>query len=248
VPLTLVDTLRRRGPHAYGPGDPLFGVWRAAEGEVGGFLLQTPPFPMLFSAIPAEAVPAAVEALAGRPLSGVNMLAGVVDEFVARWHATAAGVKMRTRLYVLDTLVPPRVAGGRARVATARDRDLLLEWSAAFQEEIGERPAGDPEAFVDERIGYGGIVLWEVRGVPVAVATRSPIEAGMSRVQMVYTPKEHRGRGYGGAATTDATRNAIAHGADSVVLYTDLANPTSNALYQRLGFRPVEDRVVVEFS
>ncbi|MET0415098.1 MAG: GNAT family N-acetyltransferase, partial [Actinoplanes sp.] len=64
----------------------------------------------------------------------------------------------------------------------------------------------------------------------------------------VFTPPEQRGRGFGGAATVEATRNALDEGARDVVLFTDLANPTSNGLYQRLGYRPVEDRVVVEFS
>jgi predicted GNAT family acetyltransferase len=73
-------------------------------------------------------------------------------------------------------------------------------------------------------------------------------EAGMVRVAAVYTPPEVRGRGYGGAVTAAVTRSALDAGAAHVVLFTDLANPTSNALYQRLGFRPVEDRTVVEFT
>ena len=81
-----------------------------------------------------------------------------------------------------------------------------------------------------------------------AAATAAAPLAGMSRVQLVYTPPELRGRGYAGAATTAATRNAQAAGAREVVLYTDLANPTSNAVYQRLGYRPVEDRVVFSFA
>jgi predicted GNAT family acetyltransferase len=33
-----------------------------------------------------------------------------------------------------------------------------------------------------------------------------------------------------------------------VLLYTDLANPVSNSIYQRIGYRDVEDRVVLSFS
>jgi predicted GNAT family acetyltransferase len=32
------------------------------------------------------------------------------------------------------------------------------------------------------------------------------------------------------------------------VLFTDLANPTTNAIYQQIGYRPVEDRVILRFS
>ncbi|MET3427332.1 putative GNAT family acetyltransferase [Actinoplanes tereljensis] len=196
-------------------------------------------------------MPAAVEVLAGRALSGVNMLADSIDEFVAGWReltGAKATVDLRSRLYLLDALTPPAAPGGRARVADHGDRELLLRWDAAFHDDIGERQPADGGAAIDERLGYGGILLWEVDGVPVSAATRSPIHAGMSRVQTVYTPKEHRGRGYAGAVTTAATQSALDQGAEAVVLFTDLANPTSNGLYQRLGYRPVEDRVVVEFS
>jgi predicted GNAT family acetyltransferase len=69
----------------------------------------------------------------------------------------------------------------------------------------------------------------------------------MVRVMAVYTPREHRARGYAGAATTAVTRAALDAGADDVVLFTDQSNPTSNALYQRLGYIPIEDRQTVEF-
>jgi predicted GNAT family acetyltransferase len=246
--LTLVDTLRRRGLHAYGSGDPVFGWW--SSGAVEGALIQTPPHPMMFTSMPAEAVPAAVEAVAGRPLSGVNMLADLADEFLAGRLAqtgATATVKMRNRLYRLDTLVPPS-SPGSSRTATASDRELLIRWHEAFHAEIGERSPGDTGEIVDDRLDYGGAVLWEVDGEPVSLAEHSRVQAGMSRVQAVYTPREFRGRGYAGGATAAITRAALDHGAEIVVLYTDLANPTCNGLYQRLGYRPIEDRVVVEFS
>ncbi|GIM95608.1 GNAT family N-acetyltransferase [Paractinoplanes toevensis] len=249
--LTLIDTLRRRGLHAYGSGDPVFGVWRAGSGAVDGVLLQTPPYPMNFSALPAAAVSAAVPALAGRSLSGANLPAEAVDEFVAGWReqtGAGAAVKMRTRLYLLDTLLPFVASAGHSRAATANDRELLQRWHVEFHDEIYETHSGDFGEVVDERLDYGGIVLWEVDGVPVSMALRSRLSAGMIRVQMVYTPREHRGRGYAGSATTVVTRDALDQGAEAVVLVTDLANPTSNGLYQRLGYKPIEDRVVVEFS
>jgi predicted GNAT family acetyltransferase len=57
----------------------------------------------------------------------------------------------------------------------------------------------------------------------------------------VYTPPAFRRRGYGTAVTAHATANALAHGAEHVVLYTDLANPTSNSIYQKIGFVPDHD-------
>jgi predicted GNAT family acetyltransferase len=68
------------------------------------------------------------------------------------------------------------------------------------------------------------------------------------RVAPVYTPKQLRGRGYAGAVTAAVSQAALDAGAAEVSLFTDLANPTSNALYQRLGYRPLEDQVILEFE
>jgi predicted GNAT family acetyltransferase len=57
-----------------------------------------------------------------------------------------------------------------------------------------------------------------------------------------------RGHGYASAATAAVSQAALEAGLREVVLYTDLANPTSNAVYQRLGYLPVEDRVVLSFA
>jgi RimJ/RimL family protein N-acetyltransferase len=243
--LTLIVNLRRRGLHAYGAGDPIFGYWRSAEGAIEGVLLQTPPYPMMFSRLPADAVGPAVEAVADRPLPGVNMMADQVDEFVA---GRPARVRQRVRLYRLDQLTPPAPPPGAARLAGPADRDLLLRWYAEFHQAIDAVEEGDNGAAVDDLVGYGGLTLWEVDGTPVSMATRSRVEAGMVRVQAVYTPASLRGHGYAGAVTTAVTQQALDHGATEVVLYTDLANPTSNGLYQRLGYRPIEDRVMTEFS
>jgi len=251
VLLTVVDRVRREGRHAYGPGDPVFGWWRTTEGTVDGLLVQTPPYPMGFSALPPEAVPAANDALASHRLTGVNMPTGAAEVFVPEWRRRTGGkatVLMHTRLYRLAELTPPDpLPPGGPRTAGPADRDLLVRWSAEFQDAIGESHR-EPSAEVDDWIAYGGVTLWEVAGVPVAMANRSRPAADMCRIRAVYTPREHRGQGFGGAATTTATRAALADGVRDVVLFTDLANPTSNGLYQRLGYRSVEDRTVVEFS
>jgi len=249
--LTLVDTLRRRGLHAYGSEAPIFGSWRTDGGATDGVLLQTPPYPMMFSRLPAGAVAAALDAVAGRPLPGVNMVTADADEFVAGWRErTGADARtgLRARLYRLAELIPPPPPGGHSRVAAASDRELLLRWYRAFHDELGDVREADHDALVDDRLSHGDITLWEVDGVPVSTASRSRPDAGMVRVVMVYTPPEFRGHGYAAAVTATASRTALDQGATDVVLFTDLDYPTSNGVYQRIGYRPVLDRVVMEFS
>ena len=248
VPLTLVDTLRRHGPHAYGPEDPIFGWYRTANGPVAGACLQTPPFPLLITAAPDLAALAA--RLVGRPLPGVNALAGDVDEFATAWrrHTGVTTVPgRRSRLFRLEVLTPSSpVAPGAPRVAGAADRELLTAWMTGFYHDVGEA-VRDAAEFVDDKLSYGGVTLWEVDGQPVSMAGATRLDAGMVRVMAVYTPPDQRGRGYAGAVTTVVSQAALDAGAVDVVLFTDLANPTSNALYQRLGYRPIEDRAIVEF-
>jgi hypothetical protein len=248
--LTVVDGLRQHGPHVYGADDPILGWWTTPFGEIRGLLSCTPPYPVVLSELPAEAVPAAVEALAGYPVTGANLLVADVGTFVAGWCArtgTTAVPGRRNRLYRLDRLVAPQpMPPGAPRTATSADRPLLHDWFRAFHRDIGEDPP-PVGPLVDDRLSYGGVTLWEEHAAPVAMAVRTRTQVGMARVQLVYTPPEHRRRGFGGAATTVSTQAALDDGATDVVLFTDLANPTSNALYQRLGYRPVEDRAVVNF-
>jgi predicted GNAT family acetyltransferase len=135
-------------------------------------------------------------------------------------------------------------AGEFLRAEPARNSVIL-----SVTENLRLRAAARPNsAAVDERLGYGGLSVWEADGVPVSVAGITRAVVGMVRVGPVYTPPALRSRGYAGGATAAVSQAALDAGATQVVLYTDLANPTSNALYERLGYRPVEDRVVLAFE
>ncbi|HEV7896542.1 MAG TPA: GNAT family N-acetyltransferase [Planosporangium sp.] len=254
--LTIAETLRASGLAAYGDAAPLFGWWQAADGTATGAFLQTPPYPMLLTRVPSRAVPALADALAdalavaGRPLPGINAGREAAEEFAAEWLRRTGGtyeVHQHHRLYRLGELVPPRPAPpGRGRVATAADRDLILKWWEAFVREAGDTP-GDRTAVVDDRMGHGGLTLWEVDGVPVSMAGLSRQVAGVVRLGPVYTPSRLRRRGYAGAATAAVSRAALDAGATEVLLFADLANPASNALYERLGYRRVGDWVILSF-
>jgi predicted GNAT family acetyltransferase len=156
----------------------------------------------------------------------------------------------RLRLYRLGELTVPRpVPPGRARVAGEGDRKLLAQWHGEFAAATGETAVRDADDWADERVERGDLVLWEAPdGTPVAMAGAAPKVAGQVRVVAVYTPAPLRGRGYAGAVTAEVGRVALAGGADEVLLFTDLANPTSNGLYQRIGYRPVSDFAVHHFG
>ncbi|MGA4841275.1 GNAT family N-acetyltransferase [Streptomyces sp. G45] len=256
--LTVADTLRTRGKHVYGDGDPLFGWLADGQGKVRGAFLRTPPRSVAIGPLPAPeagALDALAEVFAAEApdLPGVMSDQDTAEAFAHAWRRrTGADVTrdLCQRLYRLGQLTPPEPAPpGAARVAGPGDRELLKRWHGEFSDAIGHASTTDPGEWADARVAYGGVTLWELPdGTPVAMAGHTRRIAGQVRVAPVYTPAAHRARGYGGAVTAAVSRAARADGADVVVLFTDLANPTSNGLYQRVGYRPVRDYAQYAFT
>ncbi len=155
--------------------------------------------------------------------------------------------RLNQRLYRLDDLTPPTAVAGTAAAATAADRELLEAWSAAFIVDAHSHTRQEPEAAAERMLTAGTAWLWLVEGTPVSLARRQPTNAGSARIGPVYTPPEQRGHGYASAVTAQATAEVLAEGSIPV-LFTDLANPISNAIYQRLGYRPVDDYTQLGFG
>jgi GNAT superfamily N-acetyltransferase len=223
------------------------------DGEVRGAALQVTGWPLIVSALPGRFAPAVAGVLAERDpdLTGASGPVADADAFADAWLARTGRRRsngMNQRLFALQTLTPPVGVPGAPRVATLDDLELLTAWWADFTEAAipEDWPRPGPEAIARQVSAGQGNVLWEVDGVPVALASASLPAAGMSRIGPVWTPPRHRNRGFGSAATAAASRWARDAGAEHVVLFTDLSNPVSNKIYPSIGYRPVFD--VVEFT
>ena len=251
VTLTIVEFLR--AGRRYSDAPALFG-WCVDGNRVRGAVCMTAPFEMVLAAVPGDALSDLVAALRAHDvaLPGVNGEVTTVERFVRAW-VEGTGLQARTvsnqRLYALGTLRPPEQAPpGRARPAGDADLDLAARWYGEFQREAGV-PVTDAGQWSRVGIGDRRIWLWEDEdGAVVSLAGRTAPAAGVCRVAPVYTPPEYRRRGYGAAVTATCTQDALDRGVGHVVLFTDLANPTSNAIYQRIGYRPISDRRVVRFE
>ena len=224
-------------------------------GALVGAVLRTAGRPALVSAVRPEHAEPVDRALGDLDpeLPGVTGLASSAEPLAAA-HAARTGVRlrvdMRMRVFALGSPTPVCGVPGAARRATSADVDLLAGWLQEFRREAIRRLA-DPLPVAD-RIRRGlaagdALLIWEVDDRPVALAMTRPPIAGMSRIGPVYTPLEHRRHGFGAAVTAAAVDWALAAGASRVVLFVDQANPTSNRLYQRLGFRPAHDSVELSF-
>ena len=253
VQLAATETVRVRGPAAFGDEAPLFGWWAAPGGPITAAFMHTPPFGVTLTPAPAGVTAALAETFAARGRFPAWVMAdtATAPSFAAAWErhtGQPARVGRRSRLYRLGRLLPPDPGPpGRARVATAADSGLLLDWLEAFGREADDHGAHDLQRTVADRLSYGGLTLWEAGGGPVSMAGLTRAVAGQARVGPVYTPPERRGQGFGGAVTAAVSQAAKDAGVGEVLLYTDLANPTSNALYQRLGYEPVSDSVQLLF-
>jgi predicted GNAT family acetyltransferase len=225
---------------------PAYDLWTVEREEgVAAAGLRTPPFNVLVAGRDEAALEALADALYAErvDLPGVTAATPEADVFAARWAELTGDTvtpRVRQRIYGLRELVPPRATSGAARAATTADRDLLVAWTAAFTDDVRHGASRSAEATVDARLEGGGFVLWE-HGEPVSMAGwGSPTPNGI-RIGPVYTPPEHRGRGYGTAATAAASAEQLASGRRLCFLYTDRANPTSNKIYMDIGYEPVCD-------
>ncbi|MET9965064.1 GNAT family N-acetyltransferase [Streptomyces sp. NPDC006356] len=255
MPLTWAERVRTRGAEAFGCGAPVYGVLEQA-GEVRAVFYRLPPRALCLTPLTpeqADALAARLSAL-GHSLPAVSADHSTATAFAEVWQRrTGVTPKLRdtrVRLYRLGTLTPPDpMPAGRGRVLGEEDLDQVMFWCGEFARAVGEDVTIDADSWAGTRYADKRYTLWETPdGTPVSIAGMNPLIGGQIQVDIVYTPAHLRGRGYAAAVTTEVSRAALAAGAKDVVLFADLANPTSNALYQRLGYRTLSDWAAYDFS
>jgi predicted GNAT family acetyltransferase len=220
------------------------------RGRIAAVAMRTPPHNLVLAQPVDDRAVEALAASISSELPGVVGAVPEVDAFTEAWtarHGVTAAIRFEQRIYALERLLAPRPTEGRFRLAGAEDRELAIAWVREFGAEAlhgDDRDAGRIERSVDSRLdpaSPGGIGLWDTDDGPVSLAAfGGPTPKGM-RIGPVYTPPEHRGRGFGSAVTAAASRHLLDRGVRFCFLYTDLANPTSNKIYLRIGYEPVCD-------
>ncbi len=178
----------------------------------------------------------------GLPLAVVMGPAEAASTFAAAWPGGGLALARSMRGYELTRLSPPRRVAGALRAAVSADVPLLISWATAFVAESGGHP-GEPNALVPGAVSEQRLFVWQAlaRGPAVSMAAWTGRTPTSARVSLVYTPPELRGRGYATACVAGVSQLLLAEGLDRCFLFTDLANPISNAIYQRLGYTPVAD-------
>ena len=254
--LGILGTLRAQ-PAVY----PVFHLWAAVDGERPvAAALRTDPYNVVLA---DAADDDALEPL----LSAVREDLGEIPGIVANAPFAALAEPIWTEMtgdrvtdrfaegvFELTQVAELPRAAGEPRLATRDDEDVLFAWLLAFGDEaLAHRPP-EGEAHVRHAIETrladetAGFWLWIDDGEPASLAGfGGPTPSGI-RIGPVYTPPERRGRGYATSLVAELSRAMLDRGSRACYLYTDLSNPTSNAIYERIGYRRVADAFEIQFE
>lgn len=227
--------------------------WWAArvDGELVAAFMHTPPHPLHVGlATPDQARQLATElAGSGSALPGVGGVRAPAEAFAQEW-AERTGSSLETVMEVGAFDLPTRpmlpwVVPGHYRLASVDDLPLVDRWAQDFSDAVERHRTTVPT--LEPAVGAGRVGLWVDRDRPVSMAYCSVVNGGVTRVSGVWTPPEHRGRGYASGVVAALSAERMDAG-ERCMLFTDLANPTSNKIYQAMGYRRIGDHVTIAFS
>ena len=242
---------------AAAPGSPLYFATIERANDIVGCAFRTPPYKLGLTRMPLEAVPllAADVAEAYEELPAVLGPDAVARAFGDAWNrlkGVRAAPGTRQRIHILERVRPPSPkAPGRMRRARPADIPLVARWLQAFVQETALGDPGNPVERARRLCGGEGgkrlLALW-ANEEPVSMAGFPAYTRHGVRIGYVYTPDDYRRRGYATALVAGLSSQALDLGFGHCVLYTDLANPTSNRIYRSVGYRPLQDVMDVEFG
>ena len=177
-------------------------------------------------------------------LQGVVGALPATEAFARRWHQLTGRthrLRVRLRQHALTTVNDVPGAAGTSRPATEADTEWLIEGQYAFMAEVGlPDPPGRVRELLPKRVLRGEFRIWD-HGGRAAFAGFNDAAPDFARIAPVYTAPECRGRGYATSLVAQMARELLARGKRRLFLTTDIANPTSNAIYARIGFRAEND-------
>lgn len=215
-------------------------------GNLVAVAIQTPPYKLVLSKVTNLAALELIIQDAQRRLlflPGVSGLVAEAQAFVKAWQTLTdqpAELAMQMRIHQLTEVQPLPSVNGILRPATEADRPLLIDWFQAFIAEAIASLGGDAEQMVDAALKKQSLYLWE-DAVPVSFAGTTVALPTLARIGPVYTPPAFRRQGYATALVAALSQQLLNQGCDRCYLFTDLTNPTSNHIYQTIGYCPVCD-------
>ena len=180
-------------------------------------------------------------------IGGLNARQTLCQNFIDQYKLYLKGSfiqKLGTDIMELRQLNEIKPTAGSQRLATSEDSKLVADWMIQFQIEAMMDEA-DYEAALrraTQLIDRKELYLYEdeeQQVVSMAAATRRLVH-GMG-ITYVFTPEEHRGKGYAAANIFYLSKALLEQGFHFCTLYVDKKNPLSNRAYEKVGYKVVED-------
>lgn len=218
--------------------------------------LVTPPHPLNLTDMPSEAIPLVADYVATLPerISGVLGSPETVRAFQQEWSAkTSAKIKSITEqgVFQLDEVKFNPNMPGHMALATHEHFDLLLQWNREFAVEADMDPAvhlANETRTADLALKSKTRYFWWIDGQPVSMAGAAGKTPSGIRIVWVYTPPHLRGKGYATKLVAELSQKCLNEGNRFCFLYTVLSNPTSNRIYQKIGYRRAGDSLHLGFT
>ena len=245
----------KNNPFRYGEQQPLFATVEE-DSVIRLAVLMTPPHKLQLCA-PTSYSAQSIETLAhGLMVNKWDVPAVIAEKnlaesFAREWDAQQKchhREGMSQRIHELRHVHPVAYAHGEFRQAEPQDIETVIAWSRAFHRDCFGTDAPERSTRVTEqRVRNGELFFW-CDPLPVSMAGRTRPTPNGESIGPVYTPPEHRGHGYATSVVASLSQRLLDEGKRFCCLYTDLANPTSNSIYRKIGYVPVADVIDIHFD
>lgn len=196
-----------------------------------------------------------IDELKGYEILSIKTEKNLAERFAEEYTAQRELViktSLSLRIYELKSVNPDIKQFGDVRLLDERDMYFFPYWAeASYAANIyGNTTMSIPHDAEAYRYRLSSMKLYvlEDDGIPVCMAGITSETQTAAGVAYVYTPPYFRGRGYASSCVAQISQMALDKGFTRCVLYTDLMNPTSNSIYQKIGYKPVCDSLFVEFA
>ncbi len=249
MPNNMVLGLAHSATTAQKQNPDYLGLVARQEQQFAGACLQTKQGWILLSQCEAAATRTLLDAWiekAGKPCVVFAPEPTITDaeNYLREKHSMTRAAETINLAYELTSVTPPtRPISGKMRLATEADLTFLPDWEVQFVVDCNMPQQNEPhfrehclknmEQFVKNKV----VALWDVEGTPVAMCRSTRKAPFATSVAGVYTPQEFRGKGYASHLVAAFSQQLLNEGAPRCLLFTDAANPTSNGIYQRIGYR-----------
>jgi uncharacterized protein len=251
--LGISETLSKNN-YAYGTDEPFYSI-ATSNNEISLIGLMTPPRNLLIYEHKNLNINV-IELFANNLFSKYMKIPGITGEstvtksFLEEWIKISPcdyKIGKNLRIYKLTKVSSYNRPDGIFRCAEINDTEIITNYVNKFSVEINEPITIENAKEVTENsIANKEIFIWENRDIVSIARKQRPTKHGMA-IGYVYTPTEHRGNGYATALVAELSQNILDSGKMFCTLYTDLSNPTSNSIYQKIGYNPICDNVSYMF-